>query len=253
MVRGLKAAAAALALSAALVAPQAANALDEAQKQEFGAFIREYLMANPEIIEEVQQALAAKREAEAADKAKTAIADNADRIFRAETDIVLGNPAGDVTVVEFFDYNCGYCKRALSDMNQILEKDPKVRFVLKEFPILGPDSLAVHRVAMSLRKLMPEKYQEFHITLLTSEARATEATAVALATSLGADEAALRAGMDDPAINEEIRDTYDLADKLGINGTPSYVVGNETVFGAMGADVIAEKVANFRTCQSTVC
>jgi Protein-disulfide isomerase len=241
-----KAALAAIAVSAALVAPQAARALDDAQKQEFGAFIREYLLANPELVEEMQQTLELKR-------SKAAIDGNADRIFRAEGDIVLGNPAGDVTVVEFFDYNCGYCKRALPDMTRIIENDPKVRFVLKEFPILGPDSLAAHRVAMSFRKLMPEKYQEFHMTLLSSDVRATEERAIEIATALGADEAALRAGMDDPAINAGIKDAYDLADKLGINGTPSYVVGNETIFGAMGADVIEQKIANFRTCQSTVC
>jgi len=240
-----------LAASTAFVMP--ANALDENQKQEIGAFVREYLLANPEILEEMQTALSAKKEAEASEKAKAAIVANRDALVADPQDIVLGNPEGDVTIVEFFDYNCGFCKHALEDMNTIIEGDDQVRFVLKEFPILGPDSIAAHQVAMSFRKLMPEKYGEFHRTLLGSEARATEDTAMALAVKLGADEEAVRAGMDDPDINASIKQAYSLADQLGINGTPSYVVGDEAVFGALGADVLEEKVANLRSCNSTVC
>ncbi len=88
--------------------------------------------------------------------------------------MTLGNPKGDVTIVEFFDYNCGYCRHALSDMEAMLEKDKNVRFVLKEFPILGPDSMAAHKVADAFRKLAPEKYGDFHVALLGSEDRANE-------------------------------------------------------------------------------
>ena len=174
--------AAVLAASTAFVTP--AFALDDAQKEEMGAFIREYLLANPEILQEMQTALQTKQEAEASEKAKAAIIANKDALTADPQDIVLGNPDGDVTIVEFFDYNCGYCKHALEDMNAIIEGDDKVRFVLKEFPILGPDSLAAHRVAMSFRKLMPEKYGEFHRTLLGSDGRATEQSAIDLALKL---------------------------------------------------------------------
>ena len=242
---------AALAATTAFVTP--ASALDAAQKEEIGAFVREYLLANPEILSEMQAALQTKQEAEAAEKAKAAIVANREALTGAPQDVVLGNPDGDVTIVEFFDYNCGFCKHALEDMNAIIEGDDKVRFVLKEFPILGPDSLAAHRVAMSFRKLMPEKYGEFHRTLLGSEARATEETAMDLAVKLGADEDKVRAGMEDPEITESIKQAYSLADQLGINGTPSYIVGDEAVFGALGADVLEEKVANMRSCNSTVC
>lgn len=243
--------AAVLAASTAFVTP--AFALDDAQKEEMGAFIREYLLANPEILQEMQTALQTKQEAEASEKAKAAIIANKDALTADPQDIVLGNPDGDVTIVEFFDYNCGYCKHALEDMNAIIEGDDKVRFVLKEFPILGPDSLAAHRVAMSFRKLMPEKYGEFHRTLLGSDGRATEQSAINLALKLGADEEKLRAGMDTPEVTESIKQAYSLADQLGINGTPSYIVGDEAVFGALGADVLEEKVANLRACNSTVC
>ena len=230
-----------------------AVALDAAQKEEIGTFIREYLIANPEIFEEVQMALQAKREAEIASKAADGIAANSQAIFNEPTDIVLGNPEGDVTVVEFYDYNCGYCKRAMADMDTILADDPNVRFVLKEFPILGPDSLAAHTVAMSFRKLMPEKYGDFHRQLLGADVRATGDTAMAIAVALGADEAAVTAGMEDPEIDASIRQVYQLSDALGINGTPSYVIGDEAVYGARGADELKSKIANVRECKSTIC
>jgi len=244
---------AALLLGMSTALPLPAVALDEAQKKEFGAFIREYLLANPEIVEEMSQALEIKKEAESRVLAETAITQNKDAIFNAPEDIVLGNPDGDVTVVEFYDYNCGFCKRAMTDMVELLDKDPNVRFVLKEFPILGPDSMAAHRVAMSFRALAPEKYGEFHIKLLSGDVRATEDYTIDVAKGFGVDEAALRAGMKDPAIDQSIRQTYELANALGISGTPSFVVGNEAVFGAVGAEALLAKIANVRECESTVC
>ena len=244
---------AALLLVASTALPLPAFALDDAQKKEFGGFIREYLMANPEIIDEMQQALEVKKEAESRAMAQAAIADNKDAIFHAADDVVLGNPDGDVTIVEFYDYNCGFCKRALSDMVGLLDKDPNLRFVLKEFPILGPDSLAAHRVAMSFRKLAPEKYRDFHMKLMGGDVRATEAHAIDIAKDLGVDEAALKAGMDDPAIDQSIRQTYELANALGISGTPSFVIGDEAVFGAVGEETLEAKVANMRRCESTMC
>ncbi|MEM5494229.1 DsbA family protein [Hoeflea sp. AS16] len=244
---------AALLIGMSTALPLPAVALDDTQKQEFGAFIREYLLANPELIEEMSQALEIKKEAESRVMAQAAITDNKDAIFNAPEDIVLGNPDGDVTVVEFYDYNCGFCKRAMTDMLALLDKDPNVRFVLKEFPILGPDSLAAHRVAMSFRALAPEQYGEYHLKLLGGDVRATESHAIELAKGFGVDEAALRDGMNDPAIDQSIRQTYELANALGISGTPSFVIGDEAVFGAVGEDVLLGKIANMRQCESTVC
>lgn len=245
--------AAALMVGLATFAPFPAVALDDAQKQEFGAFIREYLLANPEIVEEMQEALAIKREAESRQMAQSAISENRDAIFRAPEDMVLGNPVGDITVVEFFDYNCGYCKRAMADMTEILESDKNVRFVLKEFPILGPDSMAAHRVSMAFRKIAPEQYADFHIKLLGADVRATESQAIAVAKEFGVDEDALRAGMKNPEIDQSIRKSYELANALGISGTPSFVIGDEAVFGAVGAEALLSKIDNMRQCESTVC
>ena len=156
-------------------------------------------------------------------------------------------------IVEFYDYNCGYCKRAIEDMHALTKADPDLRFVLKEFPILGPDSQKAHVVSMAFRKMMPEKYGEFHDQLLGGQGRAGEASAIKIALALGADEKKLREEMKDPAIAEAFARTYELANKLAITGTPSYVVGNEVVFGALGQEVLAEKISAAKTCGEATC
>jgi protein-disulfide isomerase len=240
-------------LSASGAAAPGAFAMDDAQKTEFGAFIREYLVANPEILLEAQEALKTKQAAASAKAAESAISANTDAIFNSSYDVSLGNPKGDVTIVEFYDYNCGYCKRALSDMDAILEADKNVRFVLKELPILGPESLEAHRVSSAFRKLAPEKYGDFHRALLGGEERATEATAIAVAERLGVKEADIRARMVDADHDDEVRLSYALANTLGVTGTPSYVIGKEAVFGAVGADELETKIANMRSCGKTAC
>ncbi|MBP1844455.1 protein-disulfide isomerase [Rhizobium petrolearium] len=240
---------AALAFSAAVPA----LALDDQQKKEMGEFIREYLTQNPEVLIEAQNALEAKQQAQRVAQSTQAIEGNKKEIFSSPADITLGNPKGDVTIVEFFDYNCGYCKRALSDMDEILGKDKNIRFILKEFPILGPDSLAAHRVANAIRLLAPQKYAEFHRALLGEQAHASEETAIAVATSLGIDEAAIRKSMVENPNDDLVRQAYQLANSIGITGTPTYIVGNEAIFGAVGLDAIEAKVANVRACGKATC
>jgi protein-disulfide isomerase len=215
--------------------------------------VREYLLANPEIMLEVQQALEVKRQEEERAANLEAIEDSRSDIFNAAYDGVVGNPEGKVTIVEFYDYNCGYCKRAQEDMLALTAADPDLRFVLKEFPILGPDSQKAHVVSMAFRTLSPEKYGDFHNQLLGGEGRATEESAIKIALSLGADEAKLREEMKNPAINEAFAKTYEIANKLSITGTPSYVVGNEVVFGALGKDVLAEKIEAAKACVDASC
>ncbi|WP_315923363.1 DsbA family protein [Mesorhizobium sp. SP-1A] len=205
--------------------------------------VRDYLLKNPEIMLEVQDALEAKQKEAQALASQGVIQQNKDEIFNSKFDGVVGNPKGKVTIVEFYDYNCGFCKRAIEDMQALTKTNPELRFVLKEFPILGPDSHKASIVSMAFHKMMPEKYGEFHTALLGGAGRATEAAAIKVALSLGADEKKLREGMKDPSINEAFSRTYDLASKLAISGTPSYVIGNEVVFGALGKDVLAEKIA----------
>ncbi|MHA7970743.1 DsbA family protein [Rhizobium sp. CAU 1783] len=236
-----------------VVLPTSAGALDDAQKKEIGDFIKDYLIANPEVMLDVQDALEKKQQAARLEQASAAVKENKDALFASSHDITLGNPKGDVTVVEFFDYNCGYCKRALSDMDAILAKDKNVRFVLKEFPILGPESQAAHKVSDAFRKIAPEKYGDFHRALLGSEGRAGEESALEVAASLGVTEEAIRAKMAESPNDESVKEAYQLATSLGITGTPSYIVGDEAVFGAIGSEAIEEKVANVRSCGQTAC
>jgi protein-disulfide isomerase len=221
----------------------AAPATTKIDRAEVEAIVRDYLLKNPEVLLEVQDALEAKQKKEQELAHLGVIKDAKNEIFNSAFDGVVGNPQGKVTIVEFYDYNCGFCKRAMEDMQALTKTDPDLRFVLKEFPILGPDSQKASVVSMAFHKMAPEKYGEFHSALLGGQGRATEAAAIKVALSLGADEAKLREGMKDPTIVEAISSTYDLANKLAITGTPSYVVGNEVIFGALGEDVLAEKIA----------
>lgn len=210
--------------------------------------VRDYLVTNPDILNEMQAALTEREQEDQRLALLETIATSSDVIFNAAYDGVIGNPQGSTTIVEFFDYNCGFCKRAHDDMTRMVESDPDLRFVLKEFPILGPDSQKAHIVSMAFRTLAPEKYADFHSALLMGS-RATEATAIAAALELGIDEEALREEMKNPAILEAFSETYALASQLEITGTPSYVVGEEIVFGAHGEAVLKEKVALARAAK----
>jgi protein-disulfide isomerase len=230
-----------------------ANAFDDAQKKEIGVIVRDYLIEHPDVLIEVQQALEKKQGDARLAQAKAAVEENHDAIFNASYDLSVGNPKGKITVVEFFDYNCGYCKRAVSDMDAIIEKNPEVRFVLKEFPILGPDSVAAHRVSAAFRHIAPEKYGQFHRELLGGEAHANEARALEVAQSLGVTEDQIRAEIKKAPDDESVKDAYKLATKLGISGTPSYIIGNEAIFGAVGAETLDAKIANVGQCGKTTC
>lgn len=235
--------------------PVVINAPEEASldRNAVEAIVREYLLENPEIMLEVQTALETKQQEEQRSTQLATIKDQSAEIFNASYDGIVGNPNGSTTVVEFFDYNCGFCKRAMADMDEMVKADPDLRFVLKEFPILGPDSQKAHVVSMAFRALHPEKYADFHRDLLNGPGRAGEESAMRVALELGADEAAIRQEMSNPEIQDAFVKTYELANALSITGTPSYVVGDEVVFGALGQAVLAEKVANYRACESTIC
>lgn len=224
----------------------------DAGDEKIEAVVRNYLLTNPEIMLEVQTALETKRDQQNRVARTEFISKSSDNLFNDPEDAVLGNPDGNVTVVEFFDYNCGYCRRAVGDMQALLKTDDNVRFVLKELPILGPDSVKAHIVAHAFKKLVPAKYSEFHVALMAA-GQANEESAMALAVSLGADEAALKTGMGDPAIGASFERNNTLAEGLNITGTPSYVIEDEVVPGALGLEVLAEKVANVRQCQKATC
>ncbi|HET7412699.1 MAG TPA: DsbA family protein [Pararhizobium sp.] len=247
------AAAAAMMLAVSALAVQGAAAFDANNKAELEKFIHDYIVSHPEVLLEAQDALQAKQEAAQRKQAKTVIAGREEELFHSPGDLVVGNPEGDVSIVEFFDYNCPYCKNAIGDMNAIVGSDGNVRYVLKEFPILGPDSVAATRVSMAFEMVAPDEFRQFHETLLGSSGRATEASALAVAEKLGVDRAKVKAKMDDPSIDARIKQSYALANALHITGTPAYVVGDEAVSGVVGATALEQKIENVRKCNSTVC
>ena len=222
---------------------------------ELGESIRNYLMENPELIADMQAALEDKQREEQRVASLDIIRNDSADIFHAPTDAVVGNPQGKTTIVEFYDYNCGFCRHAIEDMKALTSADPDLRFVLKELPILGLDSQKAHIVSQAFHRLMPEKYAEFHNRMLSSgSGRATEESAILVATSLGADEAALRAEMKNPEVIGVLQKNFELANRLQITGTPSYVIGDEVVFGALGQQVLGEKIATARAqCQTAAC
>ena len=180
-----------------------------------------------------------------AEKNRAAVAENNATIFSSPHQVVLGNPQGNVTMVEFFDYNCGYCKHALSDMLTLLKTDPNLKFVLKEFPVLGEGSVEAAHVAVAARMqdATGKKYIEFHQKLLGGRGPADKARALAAAKEVGFDMARIEKDMGSDEVKKTIDENVKLADLIGVNGTPSYVVGEEVVVGAVGLDALKEKIA----------
>lgn len=211
-------------------APAKASTFSEAQKDEIGSIVKDYLLKNPEIFLEIQSALEAKMEQVQAERLKAALAANADSLFRDPDAPVAGNPKGDVTVVEFFDYNCGYCKRGFPDVAKLIEADPKVRVVFRELPILSKGSEEASRVAIAAH--LQGKYWDFHSAMINFKGSADEASALKLAEKAGLDMARLKADIKSEKVEAEIKKVRELAQNLNINGTPHFIVGNRSIPGA---------------------
>jgi len=211
-------------------AAPATSAFTPEQRKELEAIIKDILLNNPEVLMEAQNALEAKMEKIQSERMAVAIKDNSAEIFRPTASPVVGNSNGDVTVIEFFDYNCGYCKKAFSDVAQLIDKDRKVKLIPKEFPILAKGSEEASRVALAAKA--QGKYWEFHRAMLESQGQANEAAALKIAEKLGLDMARLKKDMASPEVKKEIDDTRKLAAKLGIQGTPHFLVGDRIIPGA---------------------
>jgi protein-disulfide isomerase len=236
-----------------VMAPNTGQAFDPQDRPEIEKIIREYLLANPQVMLEVQQALEAQQRQQATERATVALAENSQTIFNSPHQGVIGNAEGDVTVVEFFDYNCGFCQRAMSDMNGLLADDPNLKFVMKELPILSEGSVEASRISTAVYRLFPEKYAEFHNSLLGSKGQKDGNRALRIAQSMKLDINALNEEAKKSDVLDAFREANELATNLGINGTPSYVIGDEVVFGALGQDVLRQKIENVRKCGKTVC
>jgi len=240
----------------AFAAPQAASAdeFSAPQRSEVERIVRDYLIAHPEVLQEAMTELEKRQSAADIEKHKAAVKQYSQALFSSPRQVVLGNPAGNVTFVEFFDYNCGYCKRAMDDMLTLLKNDPKLKIVLKEFPVLGPGSVEAARVAVAVRMQdkTGKKYLEFHQKLLGGRGQADKAHALAVAKDIGLDMGRLDKDLESPEVKATLEENFKLAEALGLNGTPSYVIGDDVVIGAVGLDALTEKV-NTSRCGKPSC
>ncbi len=234
----------AAALTAAAIMPVAAQDFSSAQRSEIEKIIKDYLVKNPEVLQEAMAELEKKQQLAETEKARSAIKNHTEALFNSPRQVTLGNPQGDVTFVEFFDYNCGYCKRALTDMMELMSKDPKLKVVLKEFPVLGPSSVEVAQVGVAVRMQdkTGKKYLEFHQKLLTGRGQVDKAKAMAAAKEIGLDMPRLERDLKSDEIGKTLQESMQLAEALGLNGTPSYVINNDVVIGAVGLAALSQKI-----------
>ncbi|MCR8546311.1 DsbA family protein [Salipiger sp. P9] len=224
------------------------EAMTPEQRQAFGAQVRAYLMENPEVIMEAVGVLEAKQAEQQAAADDQIVADNADALYRDGYSWVGGNPEGDITIVEFSDYRCGYCRKAFPEVEELVKSDGNIRLIVKEFPILGDASLVSSQFAIAtLLEAGPDAYKAMHDALITLEGDPSEPVLRRLAGTLGLDADAIIARMSDEEITRRIQETRSLAARLQINGTPSFVFGGEMLRGYVPLDGMRQLVDELRS------
>ena len=248
MIRFAAPALTALALLAGPAQATDLSQLTDGERAAFGAEVRSYLMENPEVIMEAVQLLE-QRQADAEARADLDMVQaNAEAIFNDGYSWVGGNPEGDITLVEFMDYRCGYCRKAVPEIETLLERDGNIRFVVKEFPILGEASLISSRFAVATKQVAGDTaYAQVHDALLEVQGDLSDVVLRRLAEGLGLDAEAILAQMDSEEVTEVLAKTRDLAQTLRITGTPTFVLQDEMLRGYLPADqlemIVAEKRA----------
>ncbi len=225
-------------------APAAQLVAQNLERKRIEQIVREYLIQNPEVLVEAMQALEAKRNAQRAAEAQVSIRRNKARIYADPEDPVGGNPRGDVTIVEFFDYRCGFCKRVAPTVEEALAKDGKIRLVYKEFPVLGPPSVLAARAALASKA--QGKYLAFHKALMEARISFDEASIIKLAARVGIDTSRLQKDMRSPRVQAAIDKNRALARTLGIRGTPAFIVGEKLFPGAVSAEQLERMIREAR-------
>lgn len=220
---------------------QAEESLSKKQQEEVRKLVRDTIMANPEILVEAMEGLQARQEQARLEQQKNTL-----KHVRFETDTtpLAGNLKGDITLVEFFDYQCGYCKRAFPGVMEVVNSDKNIRYVLKEFAILGPDSEIAARAALAAN--MQDKYMEFHTAMMTVRGRLNEDKIMKTAASIGLNVDKLKKDMQSEGVNVEIQSTRAIAQALGITGTPAFIIGDEVIPGAVPPAALKEVIARQR-------
>jgi protein-disulfide isomerase len=232
-------------LAGSLAAPtRAAEPLTPEQKQAVEGIVHDYLLTHPEFLIEVAHAAQQKIKQDKADDARQAIATYRKQLFADATSPVGGNPDGDVTIVEFFDYRCPYCKQVEPALEALLKEDAKIRIIYKEFPVLGAESVYASRMALAAAK--QDKYLAFHKAMMATKGQITDKVILQVAATAGVDIGKAKADMIGSAIKDVIQRNYSLAEALDINGTPAFIVGDVLVPGATDMDGLRKLVADAR-------
>lgn len=223
---------------------QAQDAFTPAQREALRAMIRQYILENPEVLIEAIEGLETRRNAENQDRQRRALSERRQQIISDPAHPAIGNLNGNVTVVEFFDYRCPYCRRMHDPLVELLRSDPQVRFVHIQLPILGPDSVIASRAALAARA--QNRYAQFHDALMRGNTTLNEATILRIAGQAGLDVNRLRADMASPQIEQQLQANLHLAEELGINGTPAFIIGETLVPGAVELSTLRQLVAQAR-------
>jgi protein-disulfide isomerase len=241
MIRILKFAVVAWILAANSVA---AVEIGAEQKQQIETIVRDYLLEHPELLREMSEKLQAQEQQDAETVRAVSLKENAKLIFKAGNDPVAGNPKGDVTVVEFMDYNCGWCKKSVDELVKMTDDDKNVRIVIKEFPIFGAGSDYAARAALASVK--QGKYWDLHRALFKQETQVTQEVVDEVAVSLGIDTAKMKADMDSKEIKDIILANHELAKSLKIEGTPAFIVDEKVVPGYVPLSTLLQQVVSVR-------
>ena len=253
--------ASALALSLVLslgalttVTAEDAAPFTDVQRKAIEAIVKDYLVKNPDVL---QDALAEheKREQETQRLAQAAALKEArETLISSPHGVILGNPDGDITLVEFFDYNCGYCRKAFYDVQALLKADPKLKVVLKDFPVLGNESVEASKISLAAKQqLKGDKMLEFHAKLLESKGRVNGERALTLAKEFGLDIEKLKKDAAGPEVKAALTENMGLGDKLSLSGTPAFIVGEEILPGAVGLEPMKKTIADVRQCGHASC
>lgn len=224
----------ALLMTATLIASPLARAQDDLspkQQEAVKKLVHDYIMENPGIIADAIEALRQKEDLAAEAAAKKTLADRKDEVFNDPDSPVLGNPKGDVTLVEFFDYRCPYCKAMSDQIADVVKADGKTKLVMKEFAVLGPESVTAAKAALASRE--QKKYEEFHRALMRLKEPLTEKTLMKTAADVGINTDKLKKDMDDPKIDTILKNNLKLAHDLNVDATPTFVIGDQIVTGAI--------------------
>jgi protein-disulfide isomerase len=237
-------AAAAVLMAFSIATPAHARNFADENRADIERIIKEYLMAHPEVLQDAANELEKRQVAAEAKRQVVALRQNQDALFNSPHQVTLGNPRGDVTMVEFFDYNCPYCKSALPDLVQLLKADPKLKLVLKEYPVLGQGSVEAAQVSIAVRMQdkSGEKYLAFHQKLFGGRGPADKARALAAAKEAGLDVDRIEKDLGSDEVRETLKESLSLADAIGIDGTPSYIIGPDVVTGAQDFASFKQKV-----------